>query len=236
MEKSIIGYTIKVSRYKENDAIITLLTKDGLETFKAKSICKQNNKNAYLVSLYTKSELKLTYKKEGGNETLIGGSLLSFIKEVYDNLNYSILFGILSEIALRYNGIEFYETFDYIATNINRIDVYSAIIYALRYLLDKEGVLPVGNECVICQSKTNIEYLSFIDGGFICHSCNLYNKTTDIKLLKTYHLIYMMDLKNLIKVVIEKDTALYFIKLMFDYIETSTGILLNSSKVFRDLL
>ena len=233
MKKLVTGYVVRISKYKENDAIISVLTKKGIESFKARAMYKPNNKNAHALNLYSYGEYNINYKIEGGNGTLISASLLSFVDKMYVSLDYALLFGVMGEIANKYDG--FFDVFDYIFKNIDSIDVYVAIIYCLKYILEKEGTLPIGDKCVKCGTKENIENLSFIEGGFICHSCNETNITIDSKILHDYHVIYKMQLEHLKNVKIEEKRAIYFIDLFYEYIESSLGIKLVSKNVFQAL-
>ena len=143
MNKTITGYVIKISKYKEYDAILSILTKNGISSFKVRSYYKPNNKNAHALSLYSKGEYIVSYKIEGGNGTLIRASLLSFVTKIYDSLEYSLLYGIMGEISNKYH--DFYDVFDYINTNIDKININIAIIYCLKCIMLKEGVLLVAD-------------------------------------------------------------------------------------------
>ena len=233
MKKLVSGYVVRINKYKENDAIISILTKDGIESFKARALFKPNNKNAHALNLYSYGEYNINYKQEGGNETLISASLLSFVDKMYVSLDYALLFGVMGEIANKYDG--FFEVFDYLFKNINDIDVYVAIIYCLKYILEKEGTLPIGDKCVKCNGKDNIETLSFIEGGFLCHSCNDTGVTIDSRILHDYHVIYKMQLEHLKHVHIDEKRAIYFIDQFYEYIESSLGIKLVSKNVFQAL-
>ena len=103
MNKTITGYVIKISKYKDYDAILSVLTENGIASFKVRSMFKPNNKNAHALSLYSKGEYIINYRVEGGNGTLIKASLLSFVNKIYDSLEYSLLYGIMGEISNKHH-------------------------------------------------------------------------------------------------------------------------------------
>ena len=233
MKKIIDGYVIRLNKYKESDAIVTILTENGIDTFKARGIYKNNNKNAYALNLYSRGEYIINYKTEGGNETLISASLLSFVDKVYESLEYALLFGIMGEIANKYSN--FYIVFDYIFNHISEIDVNVGILFCLKFICKQEGVLPIGDKCIYCESNSNIVHLSFTEGGFICSNCNDNGICDDKQILHAYHIIYKMNLENLPLVKLDKKICYYFIDKFYDYLESSIGIKLVSKNVFLAL-
>ena len=67
---NFIGFVSQNIAYKDNDAIISVLTKDGKKTFTAKRIQKITSKNAPNCRYFMISEFITQSKSEQSNQTL----------------------------------------------------------------------------------------------------------------------------------------------------------------------
>ena len=65
MIREFEGIVIKFSKYLDNDAMITVLTKTGIKSFLARGALKMKSKNAHSLNLYTISKFELLEEKYG---------------------------------------------------------------------------------------------------------------------------------------------------------------------------
>ena len=70
IEHRYIGFISNKTNFKDNDAIINVLTKDGPQTFKARGINKITSKNASSCNYFMISEYITNSKTQNGNQTL----------------------------------------------------------------------------------------------------------------------------------------------------------------------
>ena len=92
------GFIISVTTYKENDAIINLLTKSGVITFVARGIMKIDSKFGTLCQLYNKVEVSLDQSRRSGYYNLVAGKVLTNFQPIYENLEAMVTISLLVEI------------------------------------------------------------------------------------------------------------------------------------------
>ena len=125
----VTGYIIKSVTYLENDAIVTILSADGLLTFKARGVKKITSKLARLINLYSYVELELT--KTGKHYILTNGTVITSNSQIYNSLDSMCLLGLISECPEELRHL------------INDSDPYisSEAAYAISYLgYPEEGI------------------------------------------------------------------------------------------------
>ncbi len=168
------GIIIKSTPFKENDAMITLLSEDKTYSFLAKGVLKANSKNASLVRIYSQSQLSLYKGKDGF--ALRNGTVINGFSKLNASLNSLLAVKAIGEITNTllqkedckkvYIALE--KSLNLINENFSPLTV--VLIY-FAYLLRISGYGLEVDKCVICSNKSQIKSLSYEDGGFICSNC-----------------------------------------------------------------
>ena len=159
--KSII---LKISEYKEKDAVVTALNEEGLITFIAKGI--KGAKSKYLALNNPLSIADLIFV----NNPSYKYPVLKEADVLYSPLN---LIGNLKELGLVMllgNLI-----FQYILSSLEDIyknkRVNENVLFLLFKFLNVTGFPFSVSSCVNCGSKNDIVNFSLSRGGFICKKC-----------------------------------------------------------------
>lgn len=234
---TIKGIIIRCSAYKDYDAMINLLTKEGLLSFKARSVFKYENKNSILSTplLYgdfTFSDNKdkfLLYKEINplfdSRKYLNDLKILSFV-----NLINEIILKLVSEEDL----VKIYEDLIFILKNIENINLNLSISYFISKVLIIAGY---GLDTSNYNDDKNISF-DFINSKFIDISNfdenrnRRYSKEEKIIL----HEIFNNDIKNI------KNDAFNLISIkrinndLFNYIDSTFQVRLKSAKIIEKVL
>jgi len=169
----LIGVIIRISQYKDNDAMINVLSKDKVISFYARGVFKTNSKTAILNSLLSYGEFTfLDYK-----------DLFSFkeFSPIIDMRNYLNEFGnlvainFINEVTLKlYNDEDMINIYPYLIDIIKRLsDKKISVLLLLKYLCISLRLTGFGLEvdkCVITGEKKDIVGISFVDGGFVARN------------------------------------------------------------------
>ncbi len=245
MEKIIKGYVIKLSQYKESDAIVTLLDSSSgkLLSFLARGVLKSISKNSPSCQLYTYGEYCLDYKLETSkNHTLKTGIILDYIPNLYSKIEINVVLGLLSEGILKLEEsmedeerLQLFSTvFDALKTKDNYL---TDVLVILKYFMFYCGIIMEADCCVVCGSKSNIVDVSFSDGGYICYKCNHnYDPKRSDTYLKNYRYIMKADITNVNDFVVDEAAGLNLIKEFFSYLEDQAGLTLKSKSVVLDII
>ena len=204
MQKIYQGIILKSVPYKESDAIITLLTKEGLISFKARGIHKINSKNVSLVQLYTIGEYKLDEKTDYSNKTLISGSSLYFPLAIYEDLKYSCLLSFISETIINFKDeySEAYEIIETVIRNLDKIDILTMTLMVQKYILKWNGVIFEVEKCMKGYnfSISNLSYL------------------------KTIRLVLKANIENIFSYQVDEIIGHKILIDLFKYIENNLGV------------
>ncbi len=244
MEWTIKGIIIKSSVYKENDAILTCLSREyGLVSFKARGVLKVTSKNASSCQLYTIGEYHLTGKNEYGHKILTSVDVIKYPSVLFDNGHYLALFAFLSEAILKLeledsNLIEIYDVFNYLLNNINNgYSLLSASLILFKYLFDFSGLHLQVDECVNCGNKKNIVGISYEEGGLVCAKCanSVPNfKEYPIEYLKLFRYIQKAKIENVFALPLDLHIGLSILKSFFTYFDEAIGISFKSKEILLE--
>lgn len=183
------GFIISVTTYKENDAIINLLTTSGVITFVARGIMKIDSRFGTLCQLYNKVEVSLDQSRRSGYYNLVGGKVLTNFQPIYENLEAMVTTSLLVEIIRKtideYNVENLYNLLSCAYEAIlNKIDLSIIRVVFISQIIIATGLKLDVNECVRCHSTKGILSLSFDDGGFVCQKC--FNPSVDVQCKPLY--------------------------------------------------
>jgi len=229
--KNIEGFALRISPYKENDAMITVLSNDGLFSFLARGVQKNTSKNFASCTLLAKAKYSLV-ESSSGNLTLSESEVIN-VPDGQDNLVRLALFSLISEICLKliseeeapsiYSWLE--KTMEKTKENGKEA---SAVLIFLCQVLKRAGYALEVDECVKCGSKTSIQGISFNDGGFVCKECVLPSEKLDMRNLKIIRFCFKCELADLDRVTFETKESVAMIRRLTGYIDDYTGVKLKS--------
>lgn len=171
--KSII---LKISEYKEKDAVVTALNEEGLITFIAKGIKGAKSKYLALNNPLSIADLIFvnnpSYKYPVLKEADVLYSPLNLIGNLKE-LGLVMLLGNLINDMLQ--DEEKLVVFQYILSSLEDIyknkRVNENVLFLLFKFLNVTGFPFSVSSCVNCGSKNDIVNFSLSKGGFICKKC-----------------------------------------------------------------
>jgi len=237
MDKVVNGYILRSANYKEADNIITLLTKDGLVNFKARGVLKPTSKNSFCIQNYTYGEYCLSAKTEGGHELLTNGVVKDTIKDLYTNLDMSVIFGLLSESICKIEDYDYtvaYRLFDSVFNYLKKdFDFATVVLVILKFAIYYSGCMLESDGCVICGNVKNIECVSYNDGGYICHNCNLeiHSPRQSTIYLKNYRYVLKAQPENVSQFKVDVSVGYQMVMEFFNHLEQNAGIFLKSKEL-----
>jgi len=229
--KNIEGYVLRVSSYKENDAMITVLSSDGLYSFLARGVLKNTSKNFSACQMLAKSKFSLSEQKNGNYS--LSESEVILVPDGKSSLLRLGIFSFVSECSLKLITEEeaavLYPWLDKTMTNMQEEgkEASSALVY-LSHILNEIGYGLEVNECVHCGGKTGIINVSFKDGGFVCKNCTSESDKMDTRDLKILRFCFKCQLADVDRVVFTTEESIKLIKRLIQYIDFFTGVKLKS--------
>jgi DNA repair protein RecO len=201
-----------------------VLSQDGLISFKARGVKKNNSKMNSILFNYAYSEFEVNKSEKSGYLTLLDGNLLDYPSYVISNLEYLTLMGIVSEGISKCSNKNclFINFKDCLKLMENKADTKNILIAFLNFLLESEGIKYESDGCVNCSSK-QVTSFDFDKGGFLCKKCS--DTLQDIDYLKKIRIITKINFENASKANLdsEKEKNLYIVK-SFESLENKCGI------------
>ena len=189
----IEGIVIRQVQYKEKDAMVSVLTKDGMVSFLARGILNPTSKNASACLLFAYSSFTLNSKLD--KLTLTQGKLIKSYYHLYESLEAMAGIQLVSELMIKCLDEENGSIYPYILALLdnlsNKFDSRTLILITIASIIKESGYALEFDECVKCGSKKDIVSYSFLEGGFICIKClkNHHEVKSPIS-LKTYRYIF----------------------------------------------
>lgn len=223
MKNKFCGYVIDSVDYKDNDSIVTVLSKEGIISFKARGSKKITSKMNSVLFNYAYSEFEVNKSEKSGYLTLLDGKLLDYPSYVINSLEYMTLMGIISEgINKCSNKSSLFVNFkECLSLMENNLDSKLILIAFLNFMLESEGVKYQGDCCLKCQSK-QVNSFDFDKGGFLCKNCG--GVSQDVDYLKTMRILTKINFENAKKVILKENDIILYIIHAFDSLENKCGI------------
>lgn len=229
--KNIEGYVLRVSSYKENDAMVTVISTEGLFSFLARGVLKNTSKNFSSCQLLAKSKFSLNEQKSG-NYSLSESSVIS-VPDGKSSLLRLGIFSFISEACLKLvMEEESSKVYPWIDKTMNDLknegkEASSTLIF-LSHLLNEIGYGLEVNGCVRCGGKTGIVGVSLKDGGFVCKDCADENDKMDLRDLKILRFCFKCRLEDTDRADFTTEESIKLIKRLIRYIDNFTGVKLKS--------
>ena len=205
MVREFEGIVIKFSKYLDNDAMITVLTKTGIKSFLARGALKMKSKNARSLNLYTISKFELLEEKYG--------NILKTGVSIYAPFNLYSSFESLACLSLigeaTFNSINEYDEYD----------LFSPFSIVIKNMDKNEDPLILTIEYLLLLMSFSGEGIDF--NKFTIDEFNK-NKLQNIYCKRTYD----MD------ITFSKEEKIYLIKTLIEQFEGAKGINLKSKEPF----
>lgn len=229
--KNIEGFVLRSSPYKESDAMISVLSSDGLFSFLGRGVQKNTSKNFASCQLFSKAKFSLAEQKNGG--FALSESEIISLPDGKGDLTRLAIFSFLSEISVKLISEEeasaLYPWLDQTIESLKEQgkEISTALIYFC-HLLSVIGYGLEVNECVVCGKKTNIVGVSFNEGGFVCGDCASPSSKMSARDLKILRFCFKCGLEDALRVSFEAKESLSLLKKLIHYVEDFTGVKLRS--------
>ena len=205
MIREFEGIVIKFSKYLDNDAMVTVLTKTGIKSFLARGALKMKSKNARSLNLYTISKFELLEEKYG--------NILKTGISIYAPFNLYSSFESLACLSLigeaTFNSINEYDEYD----------LFNPFSIAIKTMDNNEDPLILTIEYLLLLMSFSGEGIDF--NKFTIDEFNK-NKLQNIYCKRTYD----MD------ITFSKEEKIYLIKTLIEQFEGAKGINLKSKEPF----
>ena len=205
MIREFEGIVIKFSKYLDNDAMVTVLTKTSIKSFLARGALKMKSKNARSLNLYTISKFELLEEKYG--------NILKTGVSIYAPFNLYSSFESLACLSLigeaTFNSINEYDEYD----------LFSPFSIAIKNMDKNEDPLILTIEYLLLLMSFSGEGIDF--NKFTIDEFNK-NKLQNIYCKRTYD----MD------ITFSKEEKIYLIKTLIKQFEGAKGINLKSKEPF----
>lgn len=184
------GIVIDVLEYRDHDALLSILRKDGvLIRVSAKGIQKVKSKNAPACQLFTKSRFYLNYNETATLQSLKTAEIIETFYRLREDLMKQSIATFFCEILLRsqFDMEEGYALLEESLYHLQEDNDPMTILCLFQAMINRmHGIEMQCDCCVRCGSQQRIYAISLKDGGFVCQTC-----------AKTYDKVYVsQDLKR----------------------------------------
>ncbi len=229
--EQFLGITLNVSHYKDNDAILNILTNNELISCLGRGIFKQGNKNLIFTESFIKAEFEL-YKGKVGGYKLKDGKIISHYENYSKSFKKCALFNLISEIILKTrDGVTFnanlFDLVDKTLEGINdsKIEFNYAIYFILKYL-EYLGIKP------LFEKDSIYHFFNLDDGTFL----NLVKENSNVVELneidlELFNLSYF-DIDSFFQFKIKDEEALHFLNILNKFLNNKFDIKLNAIDLF----
>ena len=234
--KEIEGIVIRLTHFRDNDMMVSVLTSEKIISFLARGVMKIESKNAPSVNIYNKSRFTLSSSKDG--LSLRNGEIISSYQNAKESLSTLVVLDFLGEITNRlilsedapkaYIWLE--KCLECLSQGYDPLTI--ALIYLGAILRISGNSLEV-DSCLICHQKRPIVAMNYSKGGFICEECllSLNGSKTPVGELKILRYIFKVTPETLSRVCFDVKDAKHVLKDLEKFIEQQLDISLKSISI-----
>lgn len=178
----IKGIVVSLSKYKDNDAIINVLTKDSIIPISIRGAYSKNSKYLKFAHTFYEGEFEI-YKGNTKYFKLKNVNILFDSESFYDDYSILVCLELIKEVFTKaFSNDEFTNNYLLLSTTLKHLASKSDVVkYTLLYVgffIRISGYAIVTNRCEIANKDENI-YFSFENGGLVYANSSL---DSDIKL------------------------------------------------------
>jgi len=230
----IEGIVIRITPYKEKDAMVNVLTKDGIMSFLARGVLSIDSKNAASVTQYAYSRFEFNDAKEK-SLSLKNGTLIKGYNEAFKSLDKLAALSFIGELTLKATGEEDASAiYEYALQSLEAIeagfDVLTIVLVYYAQVLKVAGYGLEVQHCVFCGETKGIVTVSYPDGGFVCQNCfdATSMKARDARYLKIIRYLFMVGPDEIKRVTFSQEEALVILDEFTVYASDQLGVGLKS--------
>ena len=240
MKIEVEGIVIKQNPYKEKDAMVSVLTKDGIVSFLARSILSINSKNKSSCLPFSYSSFTLNSKLD--KLSLVQGKLIKSYYHFYNSLDKLASINLILECIVKFIDEDNTSLYSYLKSYLELLDgdfdVITLTSIMLAQIVKNSGYALNYSSCVSCGSKEGIVQVNFNEGGFICKKClKPRSKIQGKEYLKTFRYLFMVPSDMLDHYVIDKEIGISLILEFSDYLSKSFGFNdIKSLEIFKETI
>ncbi|MEF9919595.1 MAG: DNA repair protein RecO [Erysipelotrichaceae bacterium] len=202
MNNKIEGIVLKNVDYRDQDALLTVLSKEnGRIDFVARGLRKITSKNAGSSQMFQHSYF---YYNEKGNrlQSLKTSELIDSFRHLRDQLLTQCISEVMCEVMSKIEINDPSTMYDLLYQSFNILQTskkpYAILSVFMAIILRYQGIEPCVDHCVRCHTQQGIVTLSLLDGGFICGKCINYSDTKMKKEeLKKFRILMKASLQHI---------------------------------------
>ncbi len=234
------GLVLRLSEFKEADAMVNAISSDGFFSFLARGVKKLTSKNASSVQPFSLSEFLLMQSNSGGL-TLKQGTLEENY-QIENSIEAMTVLSFLQELTLKVvQEDEAPLAYPYLIKAISSIKegkdpLTIGLLYFAKVLNNAGYGLDV-DECVVCHKKQSIVALSYEEGGFLCkdHYETQEDEKPDLMKLKIVRYLFRCKESDFPRVEFERKDTIPLYDELGRYLENLTGCRLKSLSLIKSL-
>lgn len=175
MNNFIEGIVVAYQEYREHDALLTILTKEGnCIRVSAKGIQKVKSKNAPACQLFTKSRFYVHYKETATIQSLRTAEILESFHRIRDDLEKQSIATLFCEL-LQKSDFEDSYAYELLETALYLLEKETdpiILLCLIQSIVNRmHGIEMQCDCCVRCGTQQGIQAISLKDGGFVCGAC-----------------------------------------------------------------
>jgi len=234
----IEGLIIRQTPFQDNDMMITLLSEERIYSFLARGVMKIDSKNAASVNLFTYGRYTLMSGKNG--KTLKNSEILNSFpntrKEFAGLATLDYLSEVTNKLISKDKASEFYP---YLLKTLELLNSgFDPNTLNLIYLAATLRISGYGldvSECVICNKTSQINAISYKDGGFICTDCfnPLNHLKCTVRKLKIIRYLFKVSPDKMDSGELEKEEAKEIMNELLGFASDNADLYLKSAKLLK---
>lgn len=235
--KEINGIIIAIRDYREYDAILQVLTMDGVINVVAKGIRKMKSKNAAACQLFHEVSMQCHAKNEYATMvTLRSVSSICQYRLIREDLLKQAIALLFCEAAAILKE-EF--LYDLVKGSLQLLETaqkpYACAALFLAQLIHIQGIDPNVDECVRCGNQ-KVNGISFRDGGFICANCmQIQDHVLSSTVLRKFRLLQKAQLEHYALLESHGDWDLYDVELQAEALHHYGAFSLHSIRFLQQI-
>lgn len=240
MNDQIDGIIVDVREYRENDAMLHVLSEDGqLFSMVARGIQKIKSKNAPACQLFSFSRMQLNVREQVTLQSLRTAEILQSYRSIREDLLKQSIASYFCECIYKSDFEE--NVFELLKQSLDILKATShplCILCLFQSIMNRmHGIESYVDGCVRCGNEHNIYAISMISGGFVCRQCYQagHDKIKSAQELKRFRLLCKAELQHYEIVKNYTDFSFQDFDELYAFFAEYGGITLKSYKFLRHL-
>ncbi len=238
MNEKINAIVIRENDYKENDAIITIVSEQyGKMSLYVKGYKKINGKNIYATQPLNYSAFMLDYNPHKGIQLLKSAVLIDEFANIKKDYEKIMIASLICELIDKAYQDDLFSLLLKTLENLDKSNqAYLVLNVFLVEMLKILGISPYVDGCVLCGRTDDIETVSLEDGGFLCHKCNQgQNAKLPLQMLKKFRYINKANIDIIDKLTNLQLNDFALTDMLMNILVIYSGIQINSYKNITNL-